>query len=52
MSPFLFDLYVDDLISSLRQCGYGTNIDNLFVSCVYYADDIVSLSVSCFGLQN
>jgi len=51
LSPFLFAIYVDDLISSLRQCGYGVNIGNLFVGCVVYADDIVLLSVSCFGLQ-
>jgi len=44
-------IYVDDLISSLRQCGYGVYIGNLFVGCVVYADDIVLLSVSCFGLQ-
>jgi len=51
LSPFLFAIYVDDLISSLRQCGYGVYIGNLFVGCVVYADDIVLLSVSCFGLQ-
>jgi len=32
LSPFLFAIYVDDLISSLRQCGYGVNIGNLFVA--------------------
>ena len=41
LSPFLFAIYVDDLISSLRQCGYGVHIGNLFVGCVVYADDIV-----------
>ena len=51
LSPFLFAIYVDDLISSLRQCGYGVHIGNLFVGCVVYADDIVLLSVTCFGLQ-
>ena len=47
----MFAIYVDDLISSLRQCGYGVYTGNLFVGCVVYADDIVLLSVSCFGLQ-
>jgi len=50
LSPFLFAIYVDDLISSLRQCGYGVYIGTLFVRCVVYADDIVLLSVSCFDL--
>jgi len=40
-----------DLYSSLRRCGYGVNIGNLFVGCVVYADDIVLLSVSCSGLR-
>ena len=35
----------------LRQCGYGVYIGNLFVGCVVYTDDIVLLSVSCFGLE-
>ena len=51
MSPFLFAIYVCYLISSLRQCVYGVNIGNLFVGCIVYADGIVLLSVSCFGLQ-
>jgi len=50
LSP-LFAIYVDDLICSLRRCGYGVNIGNLFVRCVVYADDIVLLSVSCSGLR-
>ena len=51
LSPFLFAVYVDDLISNLRQSGYGVYIGKLFVGCVVYADDIALLSVSCFGLQ-
>lgn len=51
LSPLLFAVYVDDLISSLRQCGCGVSVGNLFVGCVVYADDIALLSVSCFGLQ-
>ena len=50
-SPILFAIYVDSLISDLRQSGYGLYIGALFVGCVVYADDIVLLSVSCFGLQ-
>jgi len=43
LSPSLSAIYVNDLISSLRQCGYGENIGNLFISCVVYANDIVLL---------
>jgi len=51
LSPILFAIYVDSLISDLRQSGYCLYIGTLFVGCVVYADDIVLLSVSCFGLQ-
>jgi exonuclease III len=51
LSPFLFAFYIDDLIDNLRQSGYGIHIGGLFVGCVVYADDIVVLSASCYGLQ-
>ena len=51
LSPYLFALYVDDLISQLRQSGYGLHIGQYFAGCVVYADDIALLSVSCYGLQ-
>ena len=51
MSPFLFAIYVDDLIDKLRQSGYGLHIGSLFVGCILYADDIVLMSSSCYGLQ-
>jgi len=51
LSPYLFTLYVDDLIKKLRSSGYGLHIRSLFVGCILYADDIVLVSPSCFGLQ-
>ena len=51
LSPALFALYVDDLVSQLRDSGYGVHVGSLFVGCVLYADDIVLLSESCDGLQ-
>ena len=48
---FLFAVYVDDLISSLRQCGGGVNIGYLFVGCIVYADNIALQSLSFSGLQ-
>ena len=49
--PFLFAVYVDDLIERLRRSGYGIYIGCLFCGCILYADDIVLLSGSCHGLQ-
>ena len=40
LSPALFALYVDDLVSHLRDSGYGIHVGSLFVGCVLYADDI------------
>ena len=35
----------------LKQSGHGIYIEQLFVGCVCYADDIALLSASCYGLQ-
>jgi len=51
LSPVLFAIFVDSLISELRQSGYGLHIGKLFVGCVVYADDVALMSVSCYGLQ-
>ena len=52
LSPYLFALYIDDLIVSLRLSGYGLHISQLFIGCLLYADDIVLLSPSCYGLRH
>jgi len=50
LSPILFSVYVDDLIGQLRASGYGIYIGSIFCGCILYADDIVLLSSSCYGL--
>jgi len=51
LSPYLFSVYIDDLIKELRQSGHGIYLGRVFVGCVVYADDIVLLSASYNGLQ-
>jgi len=51
LSPFLFAIYLNDLIDKLRQSGFGLYVGSLFVGCILYADDIALLSCSCYGLQ-
>jgi hypothetical protein len=51
LSPFLFSIYIDALIDSLRQSNYGIFISDVFIGCILYADDIVLLSCTCGGLQ-
>jgi len=51
LSPFLFAVYVDDLIVELRQSGLGLYIGSTFSGALLYADDIALLARSCLGLQ-
>jgi len=51
LSPFLFAVYMDDLIDALRNCGYGLYIGSVFTGALLYADDIALLACSCLGLQ-
>ena len=52
LSPVLFTLYVDDLIVRLRSSRLGCSINNVFVGCVMYADDLVLLTCSICTLQS
>lgn len=51
LSPYFFSIYIDDLITELRQSVYGIYIGSLLAGCILYADDIVLLSGSFHGLQ-
>ena len=51
LSSYLFAVYVDELMEQLRRSGHGIHISQLFVACAVYADDIVLMSASCYGLQ-
>jgi hypothetical protein len=52
LSPLLFNIYVDDLITRLSTSGLGCYIGNIFFGCVMYADDLLLLSASVSGLQS
>ena len=51
LSPMLFNIYIDDLIVTLCNSGYGAYIGNVFSGCIVYADDIALISVNCRGLS-
>jgi len=51
LSPVLFSVHIDNVIVNLRNSGYGLHIGSVFVGCMLYADDIVLLSCSCYGVQ-
>ena len=41
LSPYLYAIYVDDLIKELRCSGYGVHIGSVFVGSLFYARPII-----------
>jgi hypothetical protein len=52
LSPIFYSLYVDDLISELVHSGVGCYMDEIFLSCFLYADDMAIVAPSMRALQN
>ena len=48
---FLSNLYVDDLICQLESQRKGCVVNNIFLGCIFYADDVLLFSASVAGLQ-
>ena len=51
LSPDLYSIYVDDLISILKSSGIGCYVANTFAAALFYADDMCVLAPSVKGLQ-
>eukprot|EP00732_Lithocolla_globosa_P002453 Lithocolla_globosa_v1_NODE_1612_length_2444_cov_4.514417.p1 type:complete len:535 gc:universal NODE_1612_length_2444_cov_4.514417:2019-415(-) len=52
LSPLLFSLYINDLISLLNDSKRGIHIDNTErICCLFYADDIVLIAETADDLQ-
>jgi hypothetical protein len=51
LSPILFNLYVDCIITALRKSDLGCHLHHLYVGCFMYADDLILLSASILDLQ-
>ena len=51
LSPYLFNIHVDDLSCDLNSLHIGCSVDNIIVNHLMYADDIVLLAPSVAGLQ-
>jgi exonuclease III len=51
LSPCLFAIYINGLIIKLQNCGLGLYVQNIFMGCLVYADDILLLSNSIVQLQ-
>ena len=51
LSPFMFNIYMDDLSVNLKKCPTGCISGGTIVNHLMYADDIVLLSPSATGLS-
>ena len=47
LSPVLFSIHIDDLITDMKQSSYGAYTGNIYDGCFLYADDTVLLSPTC-----
>lgn len=52
LSPVLFNLYINDLLTCLKSVNCGLNIGENCVSVLAYADDLVLISDSAEKMQN
>ena len=51
LSPSLFNIFINSMIVNLRKLNQGCHINNTFLGCCMYADDLIVLSASLGGLQ-
>ena len=51
LSPTLFALYINDLVTELKNLGVGIEINNTMVSLLLFADDLVLISENEKDLQ-
>lgn len=51
LSPVLFNVYVDCIISTLRSNKLGCSIKFMYIGCIMYADDLLIISSSVKELQ-
>ena len=52
LSPILFALYINDLAREIIDQNKGIKLDNINISILLYADDIVLISESDQNLQD
>jgi hypothetical protein len=51
-SPFLFNIFYQDLINKLNECTGGLRINKDAYNVIAYADDLLLCSLTVTGLQN
>ena len=51
ISPLLFSIYIDELLSKLEYLGLGCHVGLKYVDTFVYADDIALISPTIYGLK-
>ena len=51
LSPDFYSIYVDDLVSKMKESGKGCQFLNHFVTALFYADDMAIIAPSIHGLE-
>jgi hypothetical protein len=51
LSPMLFNIYIDTLISKLKRARYGLCFYGIYVGCILYADDVLLMANSLHEMQ-
>ena len=51
LSPILFAVYIDPLITQLRNSGLGCTLHGDFYGCLVYADDVLLLTHTVYSMQ-
>ena len=51
ISPRIFNFYMDDLIALLRKRGVGCHIIEIFIACLFYADDLCLIAPTRSAMQ-
>jgi Reverse transcriptase (RNA-dependent DNA polymerase) len=52
LSPFLFNVYIADLLRHINNSGIGCNVGGKMINVLAYADDLVLLAPTWAGLQS
>ena len=51
LSPYIFNVYVDELSKELKKCNVGCNLNGHLINHIMYADELVLISPSSAGLS-
>jgi len=51
LSPVLFAVYIDPLITVLKNVGHGCSLQGDFYRCLLYADDVLLLTHTLRSMQ-